>query len=250
MCLYDGLNGVNLYSIIFDSVKYRILLFYSVLSLVLVIVWQQVFHLPAILILLHLIVATAMHGLFLISIAGIYRVLPSRVLASVLIGAYSFAVLLFYLLIFGSVRLWGDIVTVKILGTYFRDFGGFLHSMPFSYRELVIMIVVFIATPILIATTLSRQIGSALADQWSALLVHKRIILIAVVLIVVGSPFLLRGKRYIHLRGEPLLVMLFDHMWGTKDNPLFSERRIEVGFNDSEQRREYAKENHRSAKKT
>ena len=215
----------------------------------LVIMWQQVFHLPAILISLHLIVAIAVHSLCLISIAGIYRVLPSRILSSLLIGIYSFMVLFFYLLIFGSVKLWGDIVTVKILGTYFRDFGGFLHSMPFSYGELVTIIVISIASPILIALILSRQIASALADLWSAILIHKRVILVAALLMLVGSPLLLRGKRFIHLRGEPLMVMLSDHMWGTKDNPLFSERRIRVGFNDSKQRKEYAKENHIAAKK-
>ena len=215
----------------------------------LVIVWQQVFHLPAILIALHLIVTIAVHSVCLISIAGIYRVLPSRVLSSVLIGIYSFMVLFFYLLIFGSVKLWGDIVTVKILGTYFRDFSGFLHSMPFSYRELVIIIVVSIGAPILIAVALSRHIAAALTDLWSAIVIHKRLTLAVALLMVVGSPLLLIGKRFIHLRGEPLMVMLSDHMWGTKDNPLFGERRIRVGFDDSKQRKEYAKENHWSAKK-
>ena len=90
---------------------------------------QQVFHLPLILVPIHLAVAIAVHSICLIAIAGLERLLPSRFLSGLLIGFYGFFVCFFYVLIFGSVHFWGDIVTLKILGTYFKDFGDFLQSL-------------------------------------------------------------------------------------------------------------------------
>lgn len=218
------------------------------LSLVLVAIWQQVFHLPLVLVPLHILVAVAVHGVVLTGIAGVGRFVRSRYLSALLVGAYAFFVCFFYLLIYGSVHYWGDIVTVRILRTYLMDFGGFLHSLPFSYAEVVAAIIVFVALPLIVSLLLSKQIKSSLADLWSAVS-SRRVITIVLVILVLSSPFLLKGKRFIHRRGEPLMVMLFDHMWGIRDNPLFSQRRVNVGFRDQKIRKEYARDTHTAAKK-
>ncbi|MCW3125064.1 MAG: hypothetical protein JWO03_722 [Bacteroidetes bacterium] len=241
--------SICLQSIIFDRVKFRLLLFYCVLSLILITAWQQVFHLPFILIPLHLVVAVMVHSLSLLFIAALSRVVRSRILAAILIGIYTVKVLLFYTLIFGSVHYWGDIITVKILGSYLKDFRSFLHSLPFSYTEAMAAIFVFIALPVILALLLSKKIAPAVDDLWSAMTANKKMALIIIVMLGLASPLLLKGKRFIHLRGEPLMVMLFDHMWGIRDNPLFSQRRIDVGFKDNQLRKEYAQATQATAKK-
>jgi glucan phosphoethanolaminetransferase (alkaline phosphatase superfamily) len=236
-------------SIIFDSVKYRLSLFFCVLSLILIAVWQQVFHLTIVLVPLHILVAIAVHGVVLTCIAGVGRFVRLRFLSAVLVGVYAFFVCFFYLLIFGSVHYWGDIVTVKIIGTYFKDLVGFLHSLPFSFREVVIVAIVFVSLPVIVALLLSKRIEASLADLWSAVSGHRKVAVIVLVILILFSPFLLKGKRFVHQKGEPLMVMLFDHMWGIRDNPLFSQRRVNVGFRDQQIRKEYAQASHPTGKK-
>lgn len=186
----------------------------------------------------------AVHTCSLVFIAAVATRIGSRYASATLLGLYIVKVLFFYVLIFGSMHFWGDIVTARILGTYFRDLDGFLRSLPFSYREVALAITVFIATPLVACLILSGYIHSALTDLWSAVMVRRRVLIALLGLVVITSPLLLRAKRFAHLRGEPLMVMLFDHMWGVKDNPLFSQRRIHAGWVDTRTRDSYRMNEH------
>ena len=190
-----------------------------------------------------------LHIICISIVALIYRWWPSRLYLVAKIGSWGFIVSLFYLLIFGSVHFWGDIVTVRILGTYINGFSGFLHSMPFSYTEMWIGIIVFILIPYILAFIFSKWIGSALLDLADVIVSHKKVILALFVIVVFTTPLMIKAKRIIHKQGEPLMVLLFDHMWGVTDNPLFSKRRIRVGFTDNQLRRQYAIENKTSSGK-
>ena len=149
-----------LQSPIFGTVRYRLILFFCMLSLLLVTIWQQAFHLPALLIPYHMVTMVPLHIICISIVALIYRWWPSRLYLVAKIGSWGFIVSLFYLLIFGSVHFWGDIVTVRILGTYINGFSGFLHSMPFSYTEMWIGIIVFILIPYILAFIFSKWITS------------------------------------------------------------------------------------------
>ena len=190
-----------------------------------------------------------LHILCISLIALIYRWRPSRFYLVAKIGSWGFMVGLFYLLIFGSVHFWGDIVTVRILGTYVKGFSSFLHSMPFSYSEMWIGIIVFILIPYVLAFIFSKWIGSALLDLADVIVSHKKVILALLFIVVFTTPLMIKAKRVLHKQGEPLMVMLFDHMWGVTDNPLFSQRRIRVGFTDNELRRQYATDHKTSSGK-
>lgn len=234
--------------LIFGRVKYRLLVFFYLLSFVLVLAWQQVYHLPLILVPLHSLVMVCVHTLSLVTLAAIASWIGSRYASATLLGLYIVKVLFFYLLIFGSVHFWGDIVTVKVLGTYFHDMDGFLHSLPFSYTELVLVITAFMIVPILACLLCAEQIHGALGDLWSGVVAQRKVAIALIAVLLLASPVLLRAKRFAHLRGEPLLIMLFDHMWGVKDNPLFSERRIYVGFKDAAVRATYRQQHTASPK--
>ena len=190
-----------------------------------------------------------LHIICISIVALIYRWWPSRLYLVAKIGSWGFIVSLFYLLIFGSVHFWGDIVTIRILGTYINGFSGFLHSMPFSYTEMWIGIIVFILIPYILAFIFSKWIGSALLDLADVIVSHKKVILALFVIVVFTTPLMIKAKRVVHKQGEPLMVLLFDHMWGVTDNPLFSKRRIRVGFTDNQLRRQYAIENKTSSGK-
>ena len=219
--------------------KYRLLFFFYFLSLVAIVLWQQVFHLPLSIISYHIVVAIAVHSAVLSWIAAVHRVVHSRWWAATLVGAWFFITLFFYLLIFGSVHYWGDIITIKILGSYFTDFRGFLHSMPFDYGQMVLMVLFFIAFAFLVVLPFSTTISNTLDDLWNSLLTHKRILVAIFIISVLASPLLLHIKRIMHHENEPVLVMLFDHIWGVTDNPLFSPERIKAGFHDKELRKKY-----------
>ena len=196
-----------------------------------------------------MVIMVPLHIICISIIALIYRWWPSRFYLVAKIGSWGFIVSLFYLLIFGSVHFWGDIVTVRILGTYINGFSGFLHSMPFSYTEMWIGIIDFILIPYILAFIFSKWIGSALLDLADVIVSHKKVILALFVIVVFTTPLMIKAKRVVHKQGEPLMVLLFDHMWGVTDNPLFSQRRIRVGFTDNQLRRQYAIENKTSSGK-
>jgi glucan phosphoethanolaminetransferase (alkaline phosphatase superfamily) len=221
-------------------VKYRLILFFCGLSLLLICLWQWAFHLPAILIAYHMAVMVPVHVICISAIAIIFRVLPYRWYLVIKVGSYALLCSLIYILIFGSLHFWGDIVTVKILWTYLKDFGNFLHSLPFSFTESVVVITVFLLLPYLVTYLLSRQIASALVDLGDSLVSHKKLFLSLCLVALLATPLSLKVKRVIHKGGEPLMVMLFDHMWGVTDNPLFSQRRIKAGFDDGQLRKTYA----------
>lgn len=225
---------------IFGTVKYRLFLFFCGLSLLLICLWQRMFHQPMVLIPYHMAVMLPIHFISIAAIALTYRLLQHRWFLIIKIGSWGLIVSLFYLLLFGSVHFWGDIVTVKILSTYLRDFSTFLHSMPFSYIELVVGIVAFILLPFIVVFLLIKPIELATRDFGDALVSHKKLFLSIGLLLILASPLLLKAKRIVHKAGEPLMVMLFDHMWGVTDNPLFTPRRIRVGFEDRQLRRQYA----------
>ena len=228
-----------LQSPIFGTVKYRLLLFFCGLSLLLITLWQQVFHLPAVLIIYHMAVAVPLHIFCISMFALIYKWWPSRFFLIIKVGSWGLMVSLFYLLIFGSVHFWGDIVTVKVLITYFKNFRSFLHSMPFSYAEMWAGIIAFISIHYILAFIFSKKIAAALIDQAGVITAHKKVIMPLLVVLLLASPLLIRAKRVIHKGGEPLLVLLLYHMWGVTDNPLFSQRRLHVGFSDNELRKKY-----------
>ncbi len=230
-------------------VKYRLLVFFYIWSLLLVLVWQQMYGLPFALILLHTLVMVVVHTVSLVILAALARWIGTRFASGTLLGLYIVKVLFFYLLIFGSVHFWGDIVTIKILSAYFKDFNGFLHSLPFSYSEMLLTIAAFVAIPLLTCQLFSRQIHSALIDLWSGVVQQRKMFVALLTIAVICSPLLLRAKRFVHLRGEPLMVMMFDHMWGVKDNPLFSQRRIYMGTMDQQIRANYKADGHAAPRK-
>lgn len=201
--------------------------------------WQQVYHLPLILVPLHTLVMVAVHTVSLVLVSAIAAWVRSRYASATLLGLYIVKVLFFYLLIFGSVHFWGDIITVRILGTYFKDINGFLHSLSFSYADLMLAIAAFVAIPMLACLVFARQIHVELTDLWSGIVAQRRLAIALTIFLILASPLLLRAKRFVHLRGEPLMVMLFDHMWGIKNNPLFSARRIYAGSTDAAVRTAY-----------
>lgn len=223
---------------IFEAVRYRLLLLFYSLSLLLICFWQQRFGLPWFIVPLHLLVAAVLHSAAVALMMVFYRLPLLRLVAILLAGLWLFLTLLFYLLIFGSVAFWGDIVTLRILSTYLKDFSRFLQSLPFSYRELWALVLLFAISPFALALLLQKKIGHALDDLWSG----RSLFLYAFILLLFAAPFGIKIKRFIHLRGEPLMVMLFDHMWGVKDNPLFSRRRVRVGFEDQQLRHAYRAE--------
>jgi glucan phosphoethanolaminetransferase (alkaline phosphatase superfamily) len=234
---------------IFGIVKYRLLLFFCGLSLLLIILWQQLFHLPFSIIPYHMAVMVPVHIFCISIIALVYRWWPSRFYMVAKVGSWGLMVALFYLLIFGSVHFWGDIITLRILGTYLRDFGSFLRSLPFSYIEMCAAIIVFVSIPYVLAYVFSKKIAAALVDMAESLIAHKKIILALVLVSLLSTPLLIKAKRVIHKSGEPLMVMLFDHMWGVTDNPLFSQRRIQAGFADQQLRKAYKQEAMSAARK-
>jgi glucan phosphoethanolaminetransferase (alkaline phosphatase superfamily) len=211
-----------------------------VLSLLLVCIWQQVFHLPPAIILYHMAVAVPIHIFSITAISLIYARMPYRWYLVLKLGTWSLMVSLFYLLIFGSMYFWGDIITIKILGTYLAGFSSFLRSMPFSYTEMCIAICVFVAMHYIVVFVFAKSIGRALLDISASVTAHKKAVLALLVILLVATPLLIKAKRIIHKAGEPLMVMLFDHMWGVTDNPLFTQRRIRVGFEDNLLRKQYA----------
>ncbi len=229
----------SLYSPIFGAVKYRLLLFFSGLSLLAVLLWRQLFHVPFLLVPYHLAVVIPLHILALGSIALVHVRFHSTLFTVLKVGAWLLLTVFFYLLIFGSMQLWGDIITLSILSTYFRDLGGFLHSLPFAYGQLVAASVLFLLLPFLLVYLFRRQVGLALDHYAAAIRSHSKLLLLAGGILLLASPLLLRAKRIVHKQGEPLMVMLFDHMWGVTDNPLFSPRRIQVGFRDKAERTGY-----------
>lgn len=235
--------------LIFDGVKYRLLVFFYLVSFLLVSIWQQVYHLSWTLVPLHSLLMVGVHTGSLVIIAALASLIGSRYASATLLGLYLVKVLFFYLLIFGSVHYWGDIITVKILATYFKDLNGFLHALPFSYSESVLAIAAFITIPLLACQVFSTQIHNALTDLWSGILERRRVVISLLAITLICSPLLLRAKRYMHLRGEPLMVMLFDHMWGIHDNPLFSQRRIYDGWIDAKVRQDYRQQQLPHAKK-
>ena len=198
------------------------------------------FHLPWVIIPYHLAVVVPLHILCLSIIALIYRWFPYRFYLVAKVGSWLLITGLFYLLLFGSVHYWGDIVTVRILGTYFKDFSGFLHSLPFSYHQLWIIIMMIVILPYLLVLVFIRPIETSLKDLADGIIIHRKIMLSLCLLLILASPLLIKAKRIIHKGGEPVMVMLFDHMWGVTDNPLFSRRRIKVGFTDQQLRKQYA----------
>ena len=185
-------------------------------------------------------VVIPLHVFCISVIAVVHRLWPSRFYLVAKIGSWGLITGFFYVLIFGSAYLWGDIVTVKILITYFRHLPTFMHSLPFSYSEMSVGIIAFISIPYILAFIFSRKISTALIDVANVLSTHRKKIWIFLVFLLIASPLLIMAKRVIHKSGEPLMVMLFDHMWGVKDNPLFSQRRIRVGFEDHQLRKQYA----------
>jgi glucan phosphoethanolaminetransferase (alkaline phosphatase superfamily) len=156
------------------------------------------------------------------------------------VGSWALIVGFFYLLIFGSMYLWGDIITIKVLATYLAQFSTFLHSLPFSYMQVWVAIIAFIGIPYLLAFIFADSIGRALLDISGPVIAHRKATIALLAILLLSSPLLICAKRIIHKAGEPLMVMLFDHMWGVTDNPLFSQRRIRVGFSDQLLRRDYS----------
>ena len=196
-----------------------------------------------------MMVMVPLHFICLSIIALVYSRWHSRFYMIAKVGAWGFLVSLFYVLIFGSVHFWGDIITLRILYTYICSFRSFLHSMPFSYAEMWVGIIAFIAIPYLLAFIFSKKISAALIDMADSLIAHKKIMIGVLLVSLLSTPLLIKAKRVIHKAGEPLMVMLFDHMWGVTDNPLFSPRRIRVGIADSRLRKEYTTTTGATAKK-
>lgn len=184
-------------------------------------------------------VLVPLHIFCVTAFALIYRRLQWRFFMVAKVGSWALMVCFFYLLIFGSVHFWGDIITLKILGTYFKSFGSFLRSMPFSYPEICLGIIVFVAAPYLLVIVFSKQIDAALIDFADAITARKKLFVALLVIFMLATPLLIKAKRVVHKAGEPLMVMLFDHMWGVTDNPLFSQRRVHVGFADLQLRKQY-----------
>ncbi len=220
--------------------KFRLPVFFSLISLLLIWLWQGLYHLPAAVVAYHMAIMAPFHFIVLSLIALVHRRLHYRWHVVIKVGSWALMVSFFYLLIFGSMHFWGDIVTVKILRTYFADFGGFLHSMPFSYTEMCIGIFVFAVLHFVVTFIFARQISASLIDLSDAILDQKKTVIALLILSILSLPLLVKGKRIIHRGGEPLLVMLFDHMWGVTDNPLFSHSRIHAGFIDARLRQQYA----------
>ena len=198
------------------------------------------FHLPITMVLYHMAVMVPIHFIFIGLISLVYRWKPLRWFLVLKLGSYAFLLSLSYLLIFSSMHFWGDIVTIRIMRTYFTDFGGFLRSMPFSYIEMCLGIFAFIAVHFVAVFVFSKQIGKALIALSQSILDYKKFILSFLLLSLLATPLLIKAKRLIHKGGEPFMVMLFDHMWGVTDNPLFSPGRIRAGFEDKQIRKTYS----------
>jgi glucan phosphoethanolaminetransferase (alkaline phosphatase superfamily) len=188
-----------------------------------------------------MLVIVPVHIVSLGAIAFIYsRLLTSRWYIVLKLGSWVLMISLFYLLIFGSMHFWGDIITIKILWTYVKDFRRFLHSMPFSYAEMCFGLVAYVSTCYIMVFVFAKKIGAALIDMSESIISHRKIIISLFILSLLTAPLVMKAKRIVHKAGEPLMVMLFDHMWGVTDNPLFSQRRILAGFHDRELRKRYS----------
>ena len=219
--------------------KFRLPVFFSFVSLLLIWLWQGLYHLPMVVVAYHMAVMVPLHFVVLGLIALVHRRLHYRWHVVIKVGSWGLMVSLFYLLIFGSTHFWGDIVTAKILRTYFADFGGFLRSMPFSYAEMCLGIFIFMLVHFVVAYFFARQISVSLIDLSDAILGHRKTTVVLLILAILSIPLFVKVKRIIHLGGEPLMVMIFDHMWGVTDNPLFSHSRIHAGFIDTKLRKQY-----------
>ncbi len=198
---------------------------YTLLSSVGVLGWWLIVGIQPQVILLHLLWIIPFHLIVSIGI-GIVRI---DVLKGVISTGYIAFLLLFYLLIGGSVSQWGDYVTVKIMSTYVYSFLLFcksIHLSPWIAILVFLVYLIFIERFVFyFKNTFFKKFDSSFS------------IYITLALLLTG---LLVSKRYFHKRGEPMLVFCFDHMWGLTDNPFFSTHRIAVGLADKKLFNEYS----------
>jgi glucan phosphoethanolaminetransferase (alkaline phosphatase superfamily) len=226
--------------------KFRLPIFFCLFSLALIVGWQQHFHLPWVVSIYHLLVATVCHLIVITSIALVAKASKNKWLAGFLLGNYFFVVVLFYALLFGSMAFWGDIITLKIIATYLHDFSAFLQSLPIPKYQAVLVFVAFYLVCVLPFVLAREKVYKALLDGlsagWQFFRFPTKLGIALGILLLLLLPFSFKIKRTLHLQGEPLLVLLFDRMWGVQDNPLFNPHRIAVRVSDLKLRKEYAKQ--------
>jgi glucan phosphoethanolaminetransferase (alkaline phosphatase superfamily) len=209
--------------------KWRLLLVYITVSAVIITCWAVGLHVPMVLAYGHVAVMLCVHAVVISMVA---MVSCYRWVSLLLLGVYTVLLTWFYILIAGSMYLWGDIITLPMLGTYLGDLSAFVQSLPYNSVQLYALLAMICVIPLLGVWLLRHRVATALADHRAVLRSHGRVVWVVCLLALLGTPLLLRAKRVIHKTGEPLLVMLYDHMWGVTDNPLCSPHRVEVALRD------------------
>lgn len=201
-------------------------------SAVIVAAWAGLFHASVALSGYHAIVALVLH--FAIWTTAVFlRFLTKRngpALVFLAVAESAFA--LFYVLIFLSMTFWGDVMTLKIARTYFLSLPQFLASLPMpAWEALLLLLLPLLPAPLLIyffRKTLSRQLSDC-----SGWLFAKTTAPLLAVLLLLATVSGVKAKRHLHQKGEPMLVFLFDKMWGWNNNPFFNVTKNMAGKRDA-----------------
>ncbi|MFN8276839.1 MAG: sulfatase [Chitinophagales bacterium] len=201
----------------------RLPIVFTVLSVWLITLWQQVFRADGWLIAEHAVMALLLHTIFFSVVQGW---LKSQRVKALVIALYAAVWTTFYQLIFLSAKFWGDIITLKIVITYLKSFADFIQSLPVAPAQAIFFLA---APPLLVAIGTyrllkSRQTTTAGTSTW--LLIVAVVVLVAV-------------KRPLHRVGEPMMVFLFDKMWGWNNNPFFTLEKNKAGKADEAAYRQY-----------
>jgi|GEM_PF-1176851 len=224
----------------FGIVKYRLILFFWALSAILICLWTLIFHRPWISVPQHLLLMVPAHALWLSATALIYRSVRWRWLLVLLTGCWILVVGIFYTIIFSSIYLIGDLVTLHILSTYMRDARAVLHSLPIAYSQCICAIVIYLATPFLICYLLSGKLARASRDLADMLWVHKIRYILLSLLLLIGFLLLRRHHDFAAKISEPFTSVCLGGTQTRANNPLFNRHRMRVGLADQRVRRAYA----------
>ncbi|MFN8309406.1 MAG: sulfatase [Chitinophagales bacterium] len=219
----------------FFSVKlsgvFRLPLWLTLLSAVLIALWAFEYGVPKTVVMYHAAVAFVFHFSLWFTALILRRFMGNR-LASVLVLTIGLSSLgLFYFLIFLSMNYWGDVITVTIARSYVKALPQFLDSLPME-RWLAVLLLLL---PFLFVVTLLLLFRKKIAAQLDlgAKQLHWSSLALLALMAILLSAGAVPTKRYLHLRGEPMLVFLFDKMWGWNNNPFFDVTRNEAGKRDA-----------------
>ena len=176
----------------------------------------------------HLIAMATIHYCFTIA----WSLMTSNIFRVALLFLYQASVTFIYFIICIGLIYWGDILSLSILKPYLFHLNNFCASVSISpiyvYGFLFGFMLLHLFAAIFICNRIQPNQEQGLS-RWQ----------IAGLFLIVLLCFPL--KRFLHFRGEPFLVFVFDKMWGAADNPFFNPYRMRVATRDRAVAKNYIK---------